>query len=56
MRLALEIAEAVAKGQDIAKTWDEATIRQEIDNLTDEDIDQIVKTLFPLGIPNIFAS
>jgi hypothetical protein len=51
MKLALKIADAIAKGQNIAKTWDEATIRQEIDNLTDGDIGQIVKTLFPLGIP-----
>ena len=51
MELALKIADATAKGQNITKTWDEATIRQEIDNLTDEDIDQVVNILFSSGIP-----
>ncbi|MFC1593167.1 hypothetical protein ACFL4C_04055, partial [Candidatus Omnitrophota bacterium] len=51
MGLALEISEAIAKGQDIVKTWDEATIGQEVDTLTDKDLGQIVNTLFPSGIP-----
>jgi len=51
MKLTLEIAEAIAKGQSITKTWDQATINQEIDNLTDKNVEQIVNTLFPSGIP-----
>ncbi|MBA7608852.1 hypothetical protein ES703_16036 [subsurface metagenome] len=51
MALTLDIAAAVAKGQELTKTWDEATINKEIDNLTDKNIEQIVNTLFPSGIP-----
>ena len=51
MALTLDIAAAIAKGQEIAKTWDQATINKKMDNLTDKNIEQIVNTLFPSGIP-----
>lgn len=46
-----EIAAAIANGQNIAKTWDETTISREICCLSDKDILQITRTLFPSGIP-----
>jgi len=46
-----EIAAAIANGQNIAKTWDETTISREICCLSDKDILQIIRTLFPAGIP-----
>ena len=51
MEISLKIAEAIAKGQSITKTWDQATINKEMDNLTDKNVEQIVNTLFPSGIP-----
>jgi len=47
----LEIAAGIAKGQNITKTWEETTINQEIALLSDEDISEIVSTLFPSGVP-----
>ena len=46
-----EIAAAIANGQNIAKTWDETTISRETSCLSDKDILQIIRTLFPSGIP-----
>jgi hypothetical protein len=45
------IAAAIANGQNIAKTWDETTISREICRLSDKDILQITRPLFPSGIP-----
>lgn len=47
----LEIAAAIANGQNITKTWGETAISQEIAGLSDEDIRQIINTLFPSGVP-----
>lgn len=46
-----EIAAAIANGQNIAKTWDKTTISREICCLSDKDILQITRILFPSGIP-----
>ncbi len=47
----LGIAAAIANGQNITKTWGETAISQEIAGLSDEDIRQIINTLFPSGVP-----
>ena len=47
----LEIAAAIANGQDIARTWEETSINQEIAEFSDEDIEKVVNALFPSAIP-----
>lgn len=47
----IEITSAIASGHTITKNWEEAAIQQEIANLSDEDIQQIINSLFPSVIP-----
>jgi len=47
----LEIAAAIASGQNITKAWEETAISQEITGLSKGDIRQIINALFPSGIP-----
>ncbi|MFC2016932.1 hypothetical protein ACFLUD_00780 [Chloroflexota bacterium] len=51
MKLILKVAEAIGKKQSITKDWDQATINKEMDNLTEKNVEQIVNTIFPSGIP-----